>query len=129
MKRPNHALQRTRPSRPGCNRCVPCAGSLSLVVRHHHTLMKKLITTIACSLLLFGCSKRESQSHASSIGFTAGSSRDAIVKQLQQIHAKILKDKPELLHAEFSAPELKRPMQVELGFADGKLNSVNYIPQ
>ena len=26
----NHALQRTRPSRPGCNRCVPCAGSLSL---------------------------------------------------------------------------------------------------
>src|SRR3989442_72087 len=28
---PNHALQRTRPSRPGCNPRVPCAGSLSLV--------------------------------------------------------------------------------------------------
>ena len=27
---PNHALQRTRPSRPGCNRGVPRAGSLSL---------------------------------------------------------------------------------------------------
>ena len=29
-QRPNHALQRTRPSRPGCNRGVPRAGSLSL---------------------------------------------------------------------------------------------------
>ena len=28
--RPNHALQRTRRGRCGCNRCVPCAGSLSL---------------------------------------------------------------------------------------------------
>ena len=28
--RPNHALQRTRPSRPGCNRSAPRAGSLSL---------------------------------------------------------------------------------------------------
>jgi hypothetical protein len=27
---PNHALQRTRRERRGCNRCVPCAGSLSL---------------------------------------------------------------------------------------------------
>jgi hypothetical protein len=25
---PNQALRRTRPSRRGCNRCVPCAGSL-----------------------------------------------------------------------------------------------------
>jgi len=30
MKTPNHALQRTRPSRPGCNPRVPRAGSLSL---------------------------------------------------------------------------------------------------
>src|SRR5689334_20515003 len=30
---PNHALQRTRRERRGCNRCVPRAGSLSLVVR------------------------------------------------------------------------------------------------
>jgi hypothetical protein len=28
--RPNHALQRTRRERRGCNRGVPCAGSLSL---------------------------------------------------------------------------------------------------
>ena len=27
---PNHALQRTRRGRRGCNRCVPGAGSLSL---------------------------------------------------------------------------------------------------
>src|SRR5678816_650426 len=27
---PNHALQRTRRERRGCNPCVPCAGSLSL---------------------------------------------------------------------------------------------------
>ena len=26
----NHALQRTRRERRGCNPCVPCAGSLSL---------------------------------------------------------------------------------------------------
>jgi len=29
-ERPNHALQRTRRERRGCNRYVPCAGSLSL---------------------------------------------------------------------------------------------------
>ena len=28
--RPNHALQRTRHGVVVCNRCVPCAGSLSL---------------------------------------------------------------------------------------------------
>ena len=91
--------------------------------------MKNIITIIACALFLLGCSKSETQQHTSSIGFTLGSSRDAIAKQLAEIHAKVLKDSPELLHAEFSTPELKRPMQVELGFADGKLKSVNYIPQ
>ena len=30
MMRPNHALQRTRPSRSGCNRAPSWAGSLSL---------------------------------------------------------------------------------------------------
>jgi len=91
--------------------------------------MKNIITIIACSLFLLGCGKSDTQQRTSSIGFPAGSSRAAIVKQLEQIHAKVLKDSPELLHAEFTAPELKRPMQVELGFADGKLKSVNYIPQ
>jgi len=34
---PNHALQRTRRERRGCNRCVLCAGSLSLGRwRHEH---------------------------------------------------------------------------------------------
>jgi hypothetical protein len=28
----NHALQRTRRERRGCNRCLPCAGLLSLVI-------------------------------------------------------------------------------------------------
>ena len=28
--RPNHALHLNRRERRGCNRCVPCAGSLSL---------------------------------------------------------------------------------------------------
>ena len=32
----NHALQRTRRERRGCNRRVPCAGSLSWVVCAGH---------------------------------------------------------------------------------------------
>ena len=32
-RRPNHALQRPRPSRSGCNQHIPWAGSLSWVVR------------------------------------------------------------------------------------------------
>ena len=90
--------------------------------------MKNIITIIACSLLFLGCGK-ETRQKMSGIGFTVGSSREAIVKQLEQIHARILKDRPELLHAEFSSSDLKRPMQVELGFANGTLDSVNYIPQ
>ncbi len=35
MKQANHALQRTRPSRSGCNQRVPCAGSLSLCRSAH----------------------------------------------------------------------------------------------
>src|ERR1051325_8228986 len=41
---PNHALQRTRRERRGCNRSVPCAGRLSLVIsgitRRTYTTMK-----------------------------------------------------------------------------------------
>ena len=79
--------------------------------------------------MLIGCGARESQQDTSSIGFTKGSSRDAIVKQLEQIHAKVLTDSPELLRAEFTSAKLKKPMRVELAFSDGKLESVNYIPQ
>ncbi len=91
--------------------------------------MKHIIAIFAGSLLLLGCGKQQSQQRTSNIGFTAGTAREAITKQLEQIHATTLKDSPELLLAEFTTPELKRPMRVELGFADGKLNSVNYIPQ
>lgn len=90
--------------------------------------MKSLLALLACTLLLLGCSKSNSSSN-SNIAFTAGTSREVIVKQLAQLKATILKDSPNLLHAEFTTRQLKRPMQVELGFADGKLNSVNYIPQ
>jgi hypothetical protein len=95
----------------------------------HHTFMKNIVISIACSLLLFGCGKQESQRRISGNGFTMGSSRGAMVKQLQQIHATTLKDSPEFVLAEFSTPELKRPMRVELGFADGKLKTVNFVPQ
>jgi uncharacterized lipoprotein NlpE involved in copper resistance len=91
--------------------------------------MKKIITVIACSLLLLGCGNQQSQQDTSNIGLTPGSARDAIVKQLKSIHARILKDSPELVLAEFSTPESKRPMRVELSFAEGKLNTVDYIPQ
>ena len=64
----------------------------------------------------------------SSIGFKIGSGRDAIVRQLEQIHATILKDSPELLRAEFEkTPKMTKPMQVELSFIDGKLTKVNFI--
>jgi hypothetical protein len=63
-----------------------------------------------------------------SIGFKIGSGRDAIVRQLEQIHATILKDSPELLRAEFEkTPKMTKPMQVELSFIGGKLTRVNYI--
>jgi len=91
--------------------------------------MKNTITIIGCSLLLLGCGKQRSQQLGSSSGFTSGATRDAIVKQLESIHATTLKNSPEVILAEFSTPELKRPMQVELGFANGKLSRVNYIPQ
>jgi hypothetical protein len=106
-------------------------------------------TTVAliCLLLLVGCGKREAQtqspvvrmvltndpsladtgSHSKqplSLGFTIGSDREAVSHELNQIHAKILKDSPELLLAEFQAPT--RMVQVELGFVDGKLTKVNY---
>jgi RNA polymerase sigma factor (sigma-70 family) len=65
---------------------------------------------------------------AVSIGFKIGSGRDAIVRQLEQIHATILKDAPELLLAELQkTPQVAKPMQVELNFLDGKLTRVNFM--
>jgi hypothetical protein len=63
-----------------------------------------------------------------SVGFEIGSARDAIVRQLEQIHATTLIDSPELLRAVFEeTPNMAKPMQVELSFMDGKLSRVNYI--
>jgi hypothetical protein len=48
----NHALQRTRRGRRGCNRCVPCAGSLSLG-RSMKTLFVSCLPLVL--VLLGGC--------------------------------------------------------------------------
>ncbi|MGE0375432.1 MAG: hypothetical protein AB7I48_14820 [Planctomycetaceae bacterium] len=52
--RPDHALQRTRPSRSGCNPRVPRAGSLSLGRFHHdsrqqHATTNSLAALTACA--------------------------------------------------------------------------------
>ena len=109
--------------------------------------MKNTIVTLAYLLLLVGCGKHEAQkpspvvkiaftndpslpdtgSHSKqpvSVGFTFGSDREAVSNQLEQIHATVLTNTPELLLAEFQAPT--RMMQVELRFVDGKLTKVNY---
>jgi major membrane immunogen (membrane-anchored lipoprotein) len=109
--------------------------------------MKTPIITFMCLLLLVGCGKHEAQqqspvfkiaftndpslpdtgSHSKqpmSVDFTFGSDREAISRQLEQIHATILTNTAELLLAEFQAPT--RMMQVELRFDDGKLTKVNY---
>jgi hypothetical protein len=48
---PNHALQRTRRGRRGCNRGVPCAGSLSLG-RSLKTLLAMKLLVLASILIL-----------------------------------------------------------------------------
>jgi len=56
-----------------------------------------------------------------SIAFTNGTSRDDIFRQLEQAHATILEDSPELVRAEFQTPQMTTPTKVELNFSDGKL--------
>ena len=90
--------------------------------------MKKTILILATSLILVGCGAHHSQ-NVSSVGFAGGAAQDGVVHQLEQMHATLLTNTPELVRAEFQPPELKRPMQVELTFRDGKLAGVNYIPQ
>jgi hypothetical protein len=48
IQRDNHALQRTRRARRGCNRCVPCAGSLSL----GRFADMRLLIALLCSLVV-----------------------------------------------------------------------------
>jgi hypothetical protein len=86
--------------------------------------MKNTITVIACLLLLLGCGKPANQ-QPTSVGFKMDADRAAIVKQLEQMKAKVVEDTPELLQATFTVED--RPMQVRLGFAEGKLKTVNYI--
>src|SRR5258708_27571415 len=53
----NHALQRTRPSRPGCNRTPSRAGSLSLGLGIMIATRKAFTVILAsAALLLTGCS-------------------------------------------------------------------------
>jgi hypothetical protein len=108
--------------------------------------MKNIIILLAGVLLLTGCGKQTSQTpkqviakfvftndsgavmtnsqmhHSFGISFKTGNSRDAVAQQLEQLHAPILTNTPELMRA-----ELPRKVQVELSFADGKLTEVNYI--
>ncbi len=53
---PNHALQRTRRVRRGCNRCVPWAGSLSLGSFSMRSLF--LIPVVLLALAQTGCMSR-----------------------------------------------------------------------
>ena len=90
--------------------------------------MKNTILIVACSLALVGCGPHQSQT-TSQVGFVEGAAREDIIHQLEQMHATMLTNTPDLLRAEFTAPESKRPMQVELTFHEGKLAGVNIIPQ
>jgi len=60
------------------------------------------------------------------VSFEIGSDRDAVSRELEQIHATVLTNTPEFLLAEVQSP--KRMMQVELRFVDGKLTKVIYKP-
>lgn len=87
--------------------------------------MRAFLLAVVCSALLTACSR----DRASSVSFEVGSSRVIAAKNLEQIHATVLSDSPERLLAEFRAPDMKRPMQVELLFTNEILKSVNYSPQ
>src|SRR5437763_14944440 len=90
--------------------------------------MKKILLALGCSLLLAGCSTPPTASHAYTIDFRTGSSREAVKSQLQQMRATVLEDKPDLVRAEVVRPDVPHPMPVELRFADDKLSSVSYGP-
>lgn len=89
--------------------------------------MLKLLILLACSLALIGCDSRQPHG-ASNVGFVIEAPREAVVQQLEQMHATLLTNTPELLRAEVERPGTKKPMQVELAFRAGKLSTVTYIP-
>src|SRR5256885_9520502 len=75
--RPNHALQRTRPSRPGCNRAPSWAGSLSLGRWATRMRMRALPVLAATSLLGFTCGCGGSRSAPPAIDSTAYARRSS----------------------------------------------------
>ena len=84
-------------------------------------------TVITVTLHQDGSTRRLLQQPVFSIAFTNGSSRDNIFRQLEQAHATVLKDSPELVRAEFQTPQMTTPTIVELTFSDGKLTKTAEI--
>ena len=67
--------------------------------------------------------KKQTNGVAFEIHFKTGDTKEAIVHQLEQVHATILTNTPELLYAEFEkTPTIMKPRQVKLDFTDGKIS-------
>ncbi len=69
-----------------------------------------------------------SKQYVVSVGVPSGATQTDAVQHLEQIGATILTNTPERLRAQFKTPGMAKPWQVELGFRDGKLDRVLYIP-
>jgi hypothetical protein len=63
------------------------------------------------------------------LGLLKGSTREVVLRQLQQAHAAFVTITPELLRAEYKTPELRRPVQVEMKFSDGQVTNIHYYFQ
>ena len=61
------------------------------------------------------------------LGLVKGSNREFVVHQLEQVHATIMTNTPELLRAQYKTADSKRPIQVELTFREGQVASIHYI--
>ena len=91
--------------------------------------MKKILPLLGCLVLLAACAGPQEPVREYTFEFRTGSSRETVEDQLHQMHAMILEDRPDLIRADIVRPDVSHPMPVELGFADGKLRSVNYGPE
>jgi RNA polymerase sigma factor (sigma-70 family) len=86
----------------------------------------------ASQLKALGQSSNSNRSYGkqvSSFGFKMGSSRDAILQQLEQIHATILTNSSELLCAEpEKTPTMKKsPPEMDFSFTNEKLTRVTFV--
>jgi hypothetical protein len=61
------------------------------------------------------------------LGLVRGAQRELVMHQLEQVHATIMTNTPELLRAEYKTADSKRPIQVELTFREGQVASIHYI--